>query len=179
MVKASLAVALALAASLGLARAETAPAPAVDDLSVVTASGPHHITVEVMRTRDELERGLMFRKTMAADHGMLFDFGEPQPVTMWMKNTVLPLDMLFIAKDGRIVSIKHNATPFSLAEIPSGGIVLGVLEVNAGTANRIGPTPGDGVLDPLSTPSAAGPRPRGAGGIAGSAASLVAADRAW
>ena len=149
MLKASLA---ALAFAAVLARAEAAPAPAVDDLSIVTASGPHRFSVEVMRTRDELERGLMFRKTMAADHGMLFDFAEPQQVTMWMKNTVMPLDMVFIAKDGRIVSIKHDATPFSLDTIPSGGEVLGVLEVKAGTATRIGAKPGDTVIDPMFKP---------------------------
>ena len=128
------------------------PAPAVDDLSLVTASGPHHFTVDVMRTRDQLERGLMFRRDLAADHGMLFDFGASQPVSMWMKNTYLPLDMVFIAADGRVVSVKHDAEPLSEAIIPSGGDVLGVLEVKAGTAARIGLKPGDRVVDPLFKP---------------------------
>ena len=151
MVKASV-IAFAFVAVLDLARAQAASAPAVDDLSIVTASGPHHFSVEVMRTQDELERGLMFRNTMPADHGMLFDFGEPQEVTMWMKNTVLALDMVFIGKNGHIVSIKHDAEPFSLATIPSGGEVLGVLEVNAGTAQRIGAKAGDTVIDPMFKP---------------------------
>ena len=144
---------LTLAAGLSAAAAQGAPAaPATDDLSIDTASGGHHFTVEVMRTRDQLERGLMFRRQMPADRGMLFDFGSPQPVSMWMKNTYLPLDMVFIAADGRVVSVKQNAEPMSEAIIPSGGDVLGVLEVNAGTAAKIGVKPGDRVMDPMFRP---------------------------
>ena len=137
---------LAVLAPLAAARA------AADDLSIVTASGPHRFTVDVMRTRDELERGLMFRRDLPADRGMLFDFGAPQRVNMWMKNTYLPLDMVFIAPDGRVVSVKRNAEPMSEDIIPSGGDVLGVLEVNAGTAARIGVKPGDRVVDPMFKP---------------------------
>ncbi len=125
---------------------------AVDDLTITTATGPHHFAVEVMRTRDELERGLMFRREMATDHGMLFDFGAPQPVTMWMKNTYLALDMVFIASDGRVVSVKQDAEPLSEKTISSGGDVLGVLELDAGTAKRIGLKPGDRVSDPMFKP---------------------------
>ena len=128
------------------------PPSATDDLSIATASGDHRFTVEVMRTRDQLERGLMFRRQMAPDRGMLFDFGSPQPVSMWMKNTYLPLDMVFIAADGRVVSVKRDAEPMSEAIIPSGGNVLGVLELNAGTAARIGLQPGDHVADPMFKP---------------------------
>lgn len=142
---------LALLAFAGLARAAP-PAPAIDDLSIATTSGDHHFTVEVMRTRDQLERGLMYRRQMAPDRGMLFDFGSPQPVSMWMRNTYLPLDMVFIAADGRVVSVKQDAEPLSEAIIPSGGDVLGVLEVNAGTAARIGVKPGDRVADPMFKP---------------------------
>ena len=140
-----------LAVLAPLAAAPSARA-AADDLSIVTASGPHHFTVDVMRTRDELERGLMFRRELPADRGMLFDFGAPQRVNMWMKNTYLPLDMVFIAPDGRVVSVKRNAEPLSEDIIPSGGDVLGVLEVNAGTAARIGVKPGDRVVDPMFKP---------------------------
>ncbi len=125
---------------------------AVDDLTITTATGPHHFAVEVMRTRDDLERGLMFRRQMATDHGMLFDFGSPQPVTMWMKNTYLPLDMVFIAGNGRIVSVKQDAEPLSEKTISSGGDVLGVLELDAGTSKRIGLKPGDLVTDPMFKP---------------------------
>ena len=135
-----------------LTGARGATAPTTDDLTIQTASGAHHFTVEVMRSRDELERGLMFRREMAADHGMLFDFGSPQPVSMWMKNTYLPLDMVFIASDGRVVSVKQNAQPLSEAIIPSGGDVLGVLELNGGAAARIGVKAGDHVADPMFKP---------------------------
>ena len=138
--------------ALSAAAARAAPAAKPDDLSIVTASGPHHFTVDVMRTRTELERGLMYRREMSADRGMLFDFGTSQSVTMWMKNTYLPLDMVFIAPDGRVVSVKHDAEPLSETVIPSGGDVLGVLEVNAGTAARIGLKPGDRVVDPMFKP---------------------------
>ena len=146
--------ALALAAGLAAPPAAAAPpAPAAtDDLVIDTASGEHHFTVDVMRTRDELERGLMFRRQLAADRGMLFDFGSSQRVSMWMKNTYLPLDMVFIAADGRVVSVKRDAEPLSETIIPSGGDVLGVLEVNAGTAARIGVKPGDRVIDPMFKP---------------------------
>lgn len=143
----------ALIAALSLAGAAAAraapPPPPVDDLVIETASGPHHFAVDVMRTREQLERGLMFRRELAPDHGMLFDFGSPQPVSMWMKNTYLPLDMVFIAADGRVVSVKRDAAPMSEAIIPSGGLVTGVLEVNAGTAAKIGLAPGDHVSDPM------------------------------
>lgn len=133
--------------------AQAAPAvPPVDDLSIETASGPRHFAVEVMRGRDQLERGLMFRREMAADRGMLFDFGSPQPVSMWMKNTYLALDMVFIAADGRVVSVKRNAEPLSEAIIPSGGDVKGVLELNAGTAARFDIKAGDRVVDPMFKP---------------------------
>ncbi len=149
-------LARSVAAALALATALTAlpagAAPPLDDLTIETGTGPHHVAVEVMRTREELERGLMFRRQMAADHGMLFDFGSPQPVTMWMKNTYLPLDMVFIAADGRVVSVKQNAEPLSEATIFSGGTVLGVLELNAGTAARIGVKAGDRVRDPMFRP---------------------------
>lgn len=146
----ALAALAALAVAVGLA---TGPSfAAADDLVIDTASGQHHFTVDVMRTRDELERGLMFRRQLGADRGMLFDFGSPQPVSMWMKNTYLALDMVFIGSDGRVVSVKRDAEPQSETIIPSGGDVLGVLEVNAGTAARIGVKPGDRVVDPMFKP---------------------------
>ena len=76
---------------------------------------------------------------------MLFDFKKVDPVAFWMKNTILPLDMLFIGADGRVVSIARNAVPFDETAIPSGGPVLGVLEINAGVAEKDGVEPGDKV----------------------------------
>jgi uncharacterized membrane protein (UPF0127 family) len=118
---------------------------ALETVEIVTSDGPHRFSVEVMRTPEQLEKGLMFRRYMPDDRGMLFDFRMEQPVQFWMKNTYLPLDMFFISKAGKIVSIKENAEPLSETLIPSGAPVQGVLEVNAGTAARIHAKPGDSV----------------------------------
>ncbi|MBB4189545.1 uncharacterized membrane protein (UPF0127 family) [Sinorhizobium terangae] len=85
----------------------------------------------------------MYRRQMAPDHGMLFDFGETRRVMMWMKNTYLPLDMLFVARDGTVRTIHENAVPLSEAIIDSGEPVAFVLELNAGTVKRLGIKPGD------------------------------------
>ncbi len=91
-----------------------------------------------MRNEADRARGLMFRRSMAADHGMLFDFERVEPVAMWMKNTYLPLDMLFLRADGTVARIAADTEPLSTRTIPSGEPVLGVLELNAGTAARLG-----------------------------------------
>lgn len=138
--------ALVLLASLAASAAES---PKLDTVTIVSAGGPHSFTVEVMRTDDERERGLMFRKHLAADRGMLFDFSTAAPVMMWMKNTYIPLDMIFIASNGSVLSTRENAEPLSERVIPSGGAALGVLEVNAGTVARNGIKPGDPVRNAL------------------------------
>jgi len=139
---------LVAAVLLGLASPAWAEAP-LQPLEIDTASGPHHFKVEVMRTDAEREKGLMFRRTMAKDHGMLFDFHTQQPVTFWMKDTYLPLDMIFVSQEGRVVSIKHDAKPMDESLIPSGAPTLGVLEVNAGVADAIGLKVGDVVKHPI------------------------------
>lgn len=128
-----------------------APAPqtGLERLVIVTASGMHEFSVEVMRSPQQLERGLMFRRSLPQDQGMLFDFGVERPVAMWMKNTFLPLDMIFIARTGKVVGIAENAEPLSETIIPSGTPAYGVLEVNAGTAARIGLRIGDAVRHPV------------------------------
>ena len=126
------------------ARVACAEAP-LEALSVDTATGPHRFKVEVMRTEPERERGLMFRKTMSRDHGMLFEYQTEQPVTFWMHNTYLPLDLIFIAKDGRVVNVAHDAKPMDDSLIPSAGAALGVLELDAGTAKAIDLKAGDRV----------------------------------
>ncbi len=120
-----------------------------EPLDVVTAGGRHRFEVEVVSTPPERERGLMFRRHMAENHGMLFDFGREREVSMWMKNTYLPLDMLFIKADGTIVTIAENTRPHSLKAIPSRRPVRAVLEINAGTVARLGIAPGDRVAHPL------------------------------
>lgn len=133
---------LALLAAGADARAKTL---AVEDLDVVTARGLFHFKVEVADTDAAREKGLMFRKALAADRGMLFDFKTATPVAFWMKNTLIPLDMLFIAKDGHVISIARDAVPLSTIPIPAGGDALGVLEVRGGRAAEIGAQPGDQV----------------------------------
>lgn len=112
-------------------------------ITVHTATGDHVFTVEWALTPAERQRGLMYRPEMAADHGMVFDFFVEAPVSFWMANTLIPLDMIFIREDGTVFSIAEHTTPLSLAAVPSGGPVRYVLEVNAGTADRIGLLPGD------------------------------------
>lgn len=135
--------ALALLAAFG-ANARSR-ALAVEDLDVVTARGVFHFKVEIADTDATREKGLMFRKALAADRGMLFDFKTARPVAFWMKNTLIPLDMLFIARDGHVISIARDAPPLSTAPIPAGGDALGVLEVRGGRAAEIGAAPGDQV----------------------------------
>lgn len=119
-----------------------------EPLVIESGEGRHRFTVEVARTDEERRIGLMHRRSMAADHGMLFDFITPRPVGMWMKNTFIPLDMLFIKSNGRIANIAQ-AAPHSLETVPSRGRVLGVLELNAGTARRLGLAAGDLVRHPM------------------------------
>ena len=128
-----------------LAAASVRAQEPLEALEIVTSDGTHRFTVEVMRTPEQLAKGLMFRRYMSDDRGMLFDFKAEQPVQFWMKNTYLPLDMIFISKAGKIVSIKENAEPLSEKLIPSGAPVVAVLEVNAGTAARIHASAGDTV----------------------------------
>jgi uncharacterized protein len=134
----------ALSLSVVPAQAEDAQT-ALEPLSIVTASGTHDFSVEVMRTDAERERGLMFRRYLPNDRGMLFNFDVEQPVMMWMKNTFLPLDMIFMDRTGKVVSIAANTEPLSEHIIPSVEPAYAVLEVNAGTAARIGLKVGDRV----------------------------------
>ncbi len=112
-------------------------------LAVISATGRHQFNIEVAATPSQRSQGLMWRRSLAPNAGMLFDFDAPEPVTMWMKNTYIGLDMLFIGDDGRIVNIARNTTPHSLAMISSLGPVRAVLELAAGTAERLGLRAGD------------------------------------
>ena len=119
-------------------------------LTIVTKGGKSHaFTVELAVTPRQREQGLMNRREMPADHGMLFAFGETRQVFMWMKNTYLPLDMLFIAKDGKIRAIKENAEPLSESIIDSQGPIDYVLELNGGTVKRLGIRTGNRVKNEL------------------------------
>jgi uncharacterized protein len=127
----------------------TAAAQALEQLTVVTSSGRHVFQIEMARTPDERSRGLMFRRFMPQDRGMLFDFERVEPVAMWMQNTYIPLDMFFIRADGTIARIAENTEPLSTRTIPSGEPVLSVLELNGGVAARIGAKAGDRIEHPL------------------------------
>ncbi len=123
---------------------------ATSPLEIVAADGKtHHFTVEIADTEETREQGLMFRERLGPDAGMLFDFKEPLEVAFWMKNTPIPLDMLFIDRGGRIVSIAERTVPYSLTPIGAGQPVLAVLELNGGTASRLGIKPGDKVIQAI------------------------------
>ncbi len=126
-------------------RAEDAPLSKIEPLTVATEAGATMFTVEIADTEALRQRGLMFRQRLPEDRGMLFDYGEPQPVAMWMKNTYVPLDMLFIRADGTVAYVAENTVPHSLDAVGVREPVRGVLEVPAGTARRIGLRAGDTV----------------------------------
>ncbi len=120
----------------------------VDTVKIQTAKGLFTFKTEVAITNPQRQMGLMYRKTMAQDAAMLFSWQDPQPVSMWMKNTYLSLDMIFILQNGKVANIARATTPLSLDTISSDGPVGAVLEVIAGTADRIGLKPGDMVFLP-------------------------------
>ena len=132
------------AAAAAAQLAQFPPAP----LTIVGASGPHKFTVEVATTPAQMEQGLMFRRSLAPDAGMIFDFKTPSMAMMWMKNTLIPLDMLFVDARGQIVNIHERAVPMSEATISATAPVRAVIELNGGTAERLGIRPGDKVLFP-------------------------------
>jgi uncharacterized membrane protein (UPF0127 family) len=134
---------LPVLALLGGVRAVSAAE--LQPVEIITASGVQVFSVELARTDEERATGLMYRKELADGRGMLFDFGNEQNVAMWMKNTFVSLDMIFIRGDGRILRIAENTEPQSTKIIASGGPVKGVLEVVAGTARKYGIAPGDRV----------------------------------
>jgi len=132
-------VAIALSFPAAAARAEAA----LERLQIVTATGAHDFKVEVARTSNERAKGLMFRRSMPQDQGMLFDFKVEEPVAMWMKNTYIPLDMIFVSRNGVVTRVAADAEPLSERVIPSGPPAYAVIELNAGVARRIDVAPGD------------------------------------
>ena len=109
----------------------------------------HSFKVEVAETPEQMTQGLMFRRSLAPDAGMLFDYKHPTTATMWMRNTLIPLDMLFVDAQGRIVNIHQRAVPQSLDVIAAEAPVRAVIELNGGTAARLGIQPGDRVVHPI------------------------------
>jgi uncharacterized protein len=139
---------------LGLLLVLACPASAqitfeTSQLAIESGSGTLTFEVELAVTPEQRQHGLMFRESLDADQGMLFDFSDTAPVTMWMRNTFVPLDMLFIDADGRIARIVADTEPLSDAVIASGGPVRAVLELPAGTSADLGIVVGDRVVHPI------------------------------
>ena len=118
------------------------------EIEIETRQGRHHFAVELATTPDQQVQGLMFRRALAPDAGMLFLYDDEHEIQMWMKNTLIPLDMIFIKADGRILSVAERTVPQSLATIGSKGPARAVLEVNGGTVSRLGIKPGDRIVHP-------------------------------
>ncbi len=129
--------------------APSARAADLNTLEIATKTGVHVFQVELAVNDEQRAQGLMYRKELPEGRGMLFDFQREQDVAFWMKNTYIPLDMIFIRADGRILRIAENTTPLSLQMVPSGGPVRGVLEVIGGSARKLGIAPGDRVAHPF------------------------------
>ena len=123
----------------------------LQQLEIASKNGVHIFGIELAVSPEEQARGLMFRRELPDMQGMLFDFHREQPTSFWMKNTYVPLDMIFIRGDGRILRIEENTVPLSEALVPASGpvTVRAVLEVVAGTARKLGLAPGDRVKHPI------------------------------
>ncbi len=150
---AALVVAAFLLTSVSIASAQqTMPEPVYpkSEATIRRANGGDVLfKIELAQTPEQQEHGLMFRKEVKPYEGMLFDFGLPRPVSFWMKNTLVSLDMLFITADGHIARIAANAVPLSTDTIDSGGPVKAVLEIAGGSALLLGIKPGDLVIHPM------------------------------
>ena len=128
-----------------VAVAEDAFLSKIEPLTIATGADANLFTVEIADTEELRQRGLMFRQRMPENRGMLFDFGQSRPVGMWMKNTYIPLDMLFIRADGTIAYVAENTVPKSLDVVGVNEPVLAVLELAGGSAKRLGIRAGDTV----------------------------------
>ncbi len=144
--------ALSFAVLIGLAAVGPVRGDGLEALQIVTATGAHDFEVEIARDDASRSRGLMDRRFMPANHGMLFEFEHEAPEAFWMKDTYIPLDMIFISRAGVVTNIAANAEPLSERTIPSGPPCIAVLELNGGAAARIGLKVGDKVRHPFFKP---------------------------
>ena len=119
--------------------------PVTEALSIDTANGPAAFKVEIADDEAEREQGLMYRTTLAPDAGMLFEWDRAEPRAFWMKNTYIPLDIIYIGANGRIISVAAMTEPFSETPIPSQGAARAVLEIAGGRAAELGIGIGDQV----------------------------------
>jgi uncharacterized protein len=147
---AAIAIAMALAACTTQTAATPVPVGHAQTglervpLTIMSATGRHHFTVDVARTEEQQERGLMFVRALAPNRGMIFPYSPPQEVAFWMKNTLIPLDIVFIRPDHTIARIT-NAKPLDETPLPSGEPISAVLEIAGGRAAQLGIRPGDRV----------------------------------
>jgi uncharacterized membrane protein (UPF0127 family) len=144
-----LVLAAPLLVAAGTARAQGDIKFQKSSLVIVTGGRELKFDIELALNETERARGLMFREKLGPYDGMLFDFHQEAPVSFWMKNTLIPLDMVFIAADGTIRHVHANAVPLSTDSIPSEFPVRGVLEINGGSARLLGIKPGDKVKHPI------------------------------
>ena len=114
-------------------------------LTIVSGGNTHRFTVEVARSIEQQQTGMMNRNSVAPDRGMIFPYDPPQTVAFWMKNTLIPLDLIYIAPGGKILRIEANAVPLSLDQLPSGGPIEAVLELAGGRSAELGLKAGDQV----------------------------------
>ena len=121
---------------------------ATSELTIATAGGPHKFVIELALSDAQMEQGLMFRHSLAPDAGMLFDFRTPTPVMMWMKNTFIPLDMVFLDARGQVIDIHERAVPLSTDTIAVKTPARYVIELNGGTVARVGIKLGDQATSP-------------------------------
>ncbi|MGB3455176.1 MAG: DUF192 domain-containing protein [Litorimonas sp.] len=118
-------------------------------LTIVSETASHTFSVEEAKTLDQQARGMMWRDSMGEDEGMIFEFAEPKIATIWMKNTAIPLDILFVRSNGKILKIEHMAQPFKLRSASSEAVVAAVVELKGGRALELGIKPGDTVQHPF------------------------------
>ena len=118
-------------------------------LVIKSADAEHKFNVEEAKTLDQQARGMMFREQMAADTGMIFEFAEPKVATIWMKNTAIPLDILFVRSNGKILKIEHSHQPYTLRSASSEAVVAAVVELRGGVSKELGIRPGDVIEHPF------------------------------
>ena len=133
-------------AAQGTAELQRSPAGLEQSALTIRSGGKvHRFTVEIARSPEEQAYGMMNRLSLGPDRGMIFPYDPPQPVAFWMKDTLIPLDIIFVAPGGTILRIAENAVPLSLENVPSGGPVEAVLELAGGRSSELGLRPGDRV----------------------------------
>lgn len=136
------------------ALAQTAQDDVVDfgepqPLTILSESTEHPFMVEEAKTLEQQARGMMWREEMGEDTGMIFEFAEPKIATIWMKNTAIPLDILFVRSNGQILKIEHMAQPYTLRSASSEAVIAAVVELKGGRALELGIKPGDTVQHPF------------------------------